>query len=659
MAYSPITYGIVSTANSTTANLGPAAVFSGTSEDVTIYSSIRVSVFSSHASATDGLSIEQSMDGTNWDIRDVYSVAAATGKIYQVAVSSRYFRLVYTNGDTLTTSLRIQVLYNTSDKTPSSVRPQDARPNDNDMTETLSYPMGYNGATWDRLRIQDAGVGNLRVTQYDGELSLGLGMTSLRDLTVAQRYTTWGDSMADGISTEWIQSNLNGATVTFSGGEAIIQTSANAAGSSSIYGPIINYLPGQVDWVNSAVRMDAPSAGNTRRWGRFTTSGLTPQDGFAFELIDTTFYATSFKGGVATRVASTSWTKFSTAPFTLDLNYLGAEIRFTSNSCQFYINNVLRHTASGGAAPITNTLNLPIAIQNINSSGASNRIIDIRNIGQGRFGTQPHGSLISAGNSSTTTLASNGIFTGIAIDITEYEKITVTLISNVASATDGLSMQQSMDGTNWDLIDTYTIPAGSGRTFSVPKQARFFRVVYTNGGTIQGSFRLQTILSSASKASSNKPSDGYTNEVDLEQNQTFPMLYNGTTWDRTKGTSGSTHTSLQPLTTGGLTTFHLVSAASTNATNIKAAAGQVFGWYIYNSNAAARKVVFHNTAGTPTAGASVFFSLIIPPTAGANVEMTNGIAFSTGIAITTVTGLADNDTAAVALNDLIINIFYK
>lgn len=117
--------------------------------------------------------------------------------------------------------------------------------------------------------------------------------------------------------------------------------------------------------------------------------------------------------------------------------------------------------------------------------------------------------------------------------------------------------------------------------------------------------------------------------------------------------------SLGPNTAGGLSTFHLASAGSTNATNIKATPGQVFGWYIYNSNAAARKVVFHNTAGTPTAGASVLFSLMIPPTSGANVEMTNGIVFGTGIGITTVTGLADSDTAAVAANDLIINIFYK
>jgi hypothetical protein len=111
--------------------------------------------------------------------------------------------------------------------------------------------------------------------------------------------------------------------------------------------------------------------------------------------------------------------------------------------------------------------------------------------------------------------------------------------------------------------------------------------------------------------------------------------------------------------TGGDSTYHLVSAATTNATNIKASAGKVTGWYIYNSNASARKVAFHNTAGTPTAGASIHSAIVIPGLAAANVSFPDGIDFSTGIAITTVTDLTDAGTTAVALNDLIINIYYK
>jgi len=117
--------------------------------------------------------------------------------------------------------------------------------------------------------------------------------------------------------------------------------------------------------------------------------------------------------------------------------------------------------------------------------------------------------------------------------------------------------------------------------------------------------------------------------------------------------------SLVPTATGGLTTYHLVSAATTNATNVKASAGQLYGYYIFNANAAARKVAFHNSASTPTAGASVFFSIVIPAGSGANVEFSQGLAFSSGIGITTVTGTGDSDATAVASGDLIINLFYK
>jgi hypothetical protein len=125
------------------------------------------------------------------------------------------------------------------------------------------------------------------------------------------------------------------------------------------------------------------------------------------------------------------------------------------------------------------------------------------------------------------------------------------------------------------------------------------------------------------------------------------------------GTNTLGNVGLVPQTTGGYSTFHLVSAATTNATNIKASAGQVFGWYVYNSNAAARKLVFHNSAGTPTAGAGVFFAIVLPPGSAANVFNDTGIAFGTGIAISTVTGLTDADATAVGASDLNIDIFYK
>lgn len=260
--------------------------------------------------------------------------------------------------------------------------------------EISGNSVGSNGiftlATLQQAGSQVGTTNPLYTQDYDPEYSLGWGTTNLRDRLVAQRYTVLSDSIADGLASFWTSTVANGGTNTVVTGEGLLQTSANALGSAQLSSWNVPYHPGQSAWLNSAIRFgDTGSVGNIRRVGCFTVSGTTPQDGFYYELSGTTLNAVSVKGGVATAVASTSWTKFSTAPFTLTTNYHQLEIRFTSNGAQFYVDNVLRHTASGGATSITSTLNFPITLQNINSSGATNRVLACRNIGMGRFGLPP------------------------------------------------------------------------------------------------------------------------------------------------------------------------------------------------------------------------------------------------------------------------------
>jgi hypothetical protein len=137
------------------------------------------------------------------------------------------------------------------------------------------------------------------------------------------------------------------------------------------------------------------------------------------------------------------------------------------------------------------------------------------------------------------------------------------------------------------------------------------------------------------------------------------------TWTVQPGNTANTTAWLvaeQAATAGGVSVSHAASAASTNATNVKASAGQLYGFSVQNTNAAARYIAFHNTAGTPTAGSSVHSKYLIPGAtagAGSNVFIPCGLAMGTGIAYTTVTGAADSDSTGVGANDLIINIFYK
>ena len=166
--------GFVSTANSSTATLGSNAVFSGTSEEITNYSSVSVYVFSNVSGATDGLSMQQSSDGTNWDIIDVYSVPAGVGKTFGLQCTARFFRVVYTNGSTAQSSFRLQTIFHKFEQRTSSVRPQDGRTNDNDFSETISYTSTYNGLSWDRTRSADAMTAQTNGLQV-GLLAVGVG----------------------------------------------------------------------------------------------------------------------------------------------------------------------------------------------------------------------------------------------------------------------------------------------------------------------------------------------------------------------------------------------------------------------------------------------------------------------------------------------------
>jgi len=105
------------------------------------------------------------------------------------------------------------------------------------------------------------------------------------------------------------------------------------------------------------------------------------------------------------------------------------------------------------------------------------------------------GNFVSTNNSSTATLGISGNFTGTGDDCAGFTSVTVMVDSSHDSATDGMTFEFSSDNTNWDIVYTFTYTAANGgRHFQLPVSARYFRVNYTNGGTGQTTFRVQSIL---------------------------------------------------------------------------------------------------------------------------------------------------------------------
>lgn len=169
---------------------------------------------------------------------------------------------------------------------------------------------------------------------------------------------------------------------------------------------------------------------------------------------------------------------------------------------------------------------------------------------------------------------------------------------------------------------------------------------------------------------------GTTNLVALAANQSVnaaqingvtPLMGNGVTGTGSQrvtiasdNSPFSVNATPTPATSGGASIYHAVAAATTNTANVKASAGQVYGWSVFNNAAYNIYVKLHNTAGTPTAGASVAYTIGVPAGGGSNIDLGPGaLAFGTGIGISAVKDLADAGTTVLVASDCVINLHYK
>jgi hypothetical protein len=142
---------------------------------------------------------------------------------------------------------------------------------------------------------------------------------------------------------------------------------------------------------------------------------------------------------------------------------------------------------------------------------------------------------------------------------------------------------------------------------------------------------------------------GTTNKVNIGTDGTVAI---GTALPAGTNTIGAAFQAVSATQATG-TTARLASAASTNATSVKASAGMLYRITAANTNAAARYLKFYNKASAPTVGTDTpLFTIYLPASGGFSEEFDIPVSFSTGIAYAMTTGVADTDTAAVSLNDI-------
>jgi hypothetical protein len=109
----------------------------------------------------------------------------------------------------------------------------------------------------------------------------------------------------------------------------------------------------------------------------------------------------------------------------------------------------------------------------------------------------------------------------------------------------------------------------------------------------------------------------------------------------------------------GASTYRVISAASTNAANIKATPGKIVGFNLLNLAATARYVKFYNKATAPIPGTDSPQETVLVPAGGqVMIDRAFGTLYSVGIGVSINGGALDTDATAVAANDVILELFY-
>ncbi len=142
--------------------------------------------------------------------------------------------------------------------------------------------------------------------------------------------------------------------------------------------------------------------------------------------------------------------------------------------------------------------------------------------------------------------------------------------------------------------------------------------------------------------------------------QAIPTIYDSRSQAQSMDLNGNIR--VTPLATdrGGTVSARIMAASSTNATSVKAATGQVYGWFLFNTTGSALFFKLFNLSVTPTVGTSTpVITIPIPAGGGTNVSWAHGVAFSNGIGYSITGAVTDADTTYVTANSVVGWLLYK
>lgn len=447
---------IVSTVNSSTTNLTAGSTFTGSSETTLGIAAIQVNV---KADQNVTVYVDQSMDGTNFDITDEFiQYYSLGGNSWTVQATGSYYRVrVTNNGAATTTTFRLQTcLCPMAEAVPRSL---DERGNFKTGIFSIQDEYGF--------EVENTSTGEMRTV-----IPMRLVGTTFEGSTVDTNF--------------WTVTNTSNGTTAQANGEIVLSTNTTSANGATVLASYrkARFIAGNQNVFRGIIKLSAGATDNKRRFGIANGATMpTITDGAYFELDGTTFSVVTMKGGSETRVSSGSFNGDLGATFDPSTTNRAYEIYYDYSKVWFVVGKTLLHTVTASSTTWSATLGHYIFMDNVNSNSLqTNHTITCRGAYIRRLGSltaQPTSYYHASGTTAGVQLKIGAGNLHSIVFGSAANNAVITLVDNTTGSTPPLWVYTATGALAFPVsIDFKGMPFYNGLRFVVATGNASFTVVY-------------------------------------------------------------------------------------------------------------------------------------------------------------------------------------
>ena len=283
------------------ATLAAGATYQGTSEDVSFYGRVGISIYSDNA--TDGvLTIQVSRDGTLWSTIPRTWANTAIAQPHMWNIVEKYFKILYTNGTTEATNLTIQVQYSNNASILLGHQLNETLLDETEAIVTRSVVVGKKpGGAYENVQVSS-----------QGKLEVELPLTAFGDLRVAELTPIIQNSFEYTVTNTELGTIeiLNSGTVTQADAMVVVST-GTTTGSTAEWETTrhAKYKAGLGGLARFTALFTAGVAGTEQMAGLADIEGVSAshKNGYAVGYNGATFSLLRYSNDVLYPVAQTAW----------------------------------------------------------------------------------------------------------------------------------------------------------------------------------------------------------------------------------------------------------------------------------------------------------------------------------------------------------------